>query len=94
MVTLMISGALTLNECLTGKVLVIVAIIARATMPKASTSRPKVSGKKKHRMVGAWRFELQTSCAQGRRATRLRYAPITEMLAHATRAAQTVLSFE
>ena len=27
-------------------------------------------------MVGAWRFELQTSCAQGRRATRLRYAPI------------------
>ena len=34
-------------------------------------------------MVGAWRFELQTSCAQGRRATRLRYAPIEEMLAHA-----------
>ena len=27
------------------------------------------------RVVGAWRFELQTSCAQGRRATRLRYAP-------------------
>ena len=27
------------------------------------------------RLVGAWRFELQTSCAQGRRATRLRYAP-------------------
>ena len=27
-------------------------------------------------LVGAWRFELQTSCAQGRRATRLRYAPI------------------
>src|SRR5580704_12441808 len=27
------------------------------------------------RMVGAWRFELQTSCAQGRRATRLRYGP-------------------
>jgi hypothetical protein len=26
-------------------------------------------------VVGAWRFELQTSCAQGRRATRLRYAP-------------------
>jgi hypothetical protein len=26
-------------------------------------------------LVGAWRFELQTSCAQGRRATRLRYAP-------------------
>jgi hypothetical protein len=26
-------------------------------------------------MVGAWRFELQASCAQGRRATRLRYAP-------------------
>ena len=26
-------------------------------------------------MVGARRFELRTSCAQGRRATRLRYAP-------------------
>jgi hypothetical protein len=26
-------------------------------------------------LVGAWRFELQASCAQGRRATRLRYAP-------------------
>ena len=26
-------------------------------------------------VVGAWRFELETSCAQGRRATRLRYAP-------------------
>jgi hypothetical protein len=26
-------------------------------------------------VVGAWRFELQPSCAQGRRATRLRYAP-------------------
>ncbi len=26
-------------------------------------------------MVGAPRFELGTSCAQGRRATRLRYAP-------------------
>src|SRR5216684_7504346 len=30
---------------------------------------------KKHKMVGAPRFELGTSCAQGRRATRLRYAP-------------------
>jgi hypothetical protein len=29
----------------------------------------------KPKVVGAWRFELQTSCAQGRRATRLRYAP-------------------
>ena len=45
-------------------------------------------------MVGAWRFELQTSCAQGRRATRLRYAPTQEMLAHAGRSLQTVLSFE
>jgi hypothetical protein len=27
-------------------------------------------------LVGAWRFELQASCAQGRRATRLRYAPM------------------
>ena len=26
-------------------------------------------------VVGAPRFELGTSCAQGRRATRLRYAP-------------------
>ncbi len=26
-------------------------------------------------LVGASRFELETSCAQGRRATRLRYAP-------------------
>ena len=31
-------------------------------------------------MVGAWRFELQTSCAQGRRATRLRYAPTLKCL--------------
>ena len=29
-------------------------------------------------VVGAPRFELGTSCAQGRRATRLRYAPITD----------------
>ena len=27
------------------------------------------------RMVGASGFEPETSCAQGRRATRLRYAP-------------------
>jgi hypothetical protein len=32
------------------------------------------------RLVGAWRFELQTSCAQGRRATRLRYAPTVTAL--------------
>src|SRR5271155_303069 len=32
------------------------------------------------RLVGAWRFELQTSCAQGRRATRLRYAPTCECI--------------
>ena len=31
-------------------------------------------------VVGAWRFELQTSCAQGRRATRLRYAPTNPAL--------------
>jgi hypothetical protein len=31
--------------------------------------------KTKELMVGAPRFELGTSCAQGRRATRLRYAP-------------------
>jgi hypothetical protein len=34
-----------------------------------------VAENKKHKMVGAPRFELGTSCAQGRRATRLRYAP-------------------
>jgi hypothetical protein len=34
-----------------------------------------IGGNERARMVGAWRFELQTSCAQGRRATRLRYAP-------------------
>ena len=34
-------------------------------------------------VVGAWRFELQTSCAQGRRATRLRYAP-TELSLHSS----------
>ncbi len=37
-------------------------------------------------LVGASRFELETSCAQGRRATRLRYAPTCEnaadILAH------------
>jgi hypothetical protein len=31
-------------------------------------------------MVGARRFELRTSCAQGRRATRLRYAPTGDAL--------------
>jgi hypothetical protein len=31
-------------------------------------------------MVGAPRFELGTSCAQGRRATRLRYAPTVSAL--------------
>src|SRR5258707_7296472 len=31
-------------------------------------------------MVGAPRFELGTSCAQGRRATRLRYAPTVTAL--------------
>ena len=34
-------------------------------------------------LVGAPRFELGTSCAQGRRATRLRYAPtVTSILAY------------
>ena len=33
------------------------------------------SAKYLKRLVGAPRFELGTSCAQGRRATRLRYAP-------------------
>jgi hypothetical protein len=31
-------------------------------------------------VVGASRFELETSCAQGRRATRLRYAPRPERI--------------
>src|SRR5207302_1837436 len=31
-------------------------------------------------LVGAPRFELGTSCAQGRRATRLRYAPTSSAL--------------
>ena len=31
-------------------------------------------------LVGAPRFELGTSCAQGRRATRLRYAPTRSAL--------------
>jgi hypothetical protein len=34
-----------------------------------------VKGNKKHKLVGASGFEPETSCAQGRRATRLRYAP-------------------
>jgi hypothetical protein len=37
-------------------------------------------GNKKHKLVGAPRFELGTSCAQGRRATRLRYAPTVTAL--------------
>ncbi len=32
------------------------------------------------RLVGARRFELLTPCAQGRCATRLRYAPTVESL--------------
>src|SRR6476646_6259046 len=31
-------------------------------------------------LVGAPRFELGTSCAQGRRATRLRYAPTVDIV--------------
>ena len=38
-------------------------------------SEKELVGKAVARMVGASRFELETSCAQGRRATRLRYAP-------------------
>ena len=36
--------------------------------------------KNKELVVGAPRFELGTSCAQGRRATRLRYAPTRSAL--------------
>ncbi len=39
-----------------------------------------MKGNKKHKLVGAPRFELGTSCAQGRRATRLRYAPTVTAL--------------
>ena len=40
-------------------------------------------GNKKHRLVGAPGFEPGASCAQGRRATRLRYAPtVTSILAY------------
>jgi hypothetical protein len=40
-----------------------------------ATGINKTELKNQKLVVGAWRFELQTSCAQGRRATRLRYAP-------------------
>ena len=40
-----------------------------------ATGIDKIELKNQELVVGAWRFELQTSCAQGRRATRLRYAP-------------------
>ena len=40
-----------------------------------ATGISKTELKNQELVVGAWRFELQTSCAQGRRATRLRYAP-------------------
>jgi hypothetical protein len=40
-----------------------------------ATGDNKSELKNQELVVGAWRFELQTSCAQGRRATRLRYAP-------------------
>ena len=40
-----------------------------------ATGISKSELKNQELVVGAWRFELQTSCAQGRRATRLRYAP-------------------
>ena len=33
-------------------------------------------------MVGARGFEPRTSCAQGRRATRLRYAPMAAILTY------------
>src|SRR5512144_500170 len=56
---------------------------ARVTSQSRSQTAPK--GKRDHRkqlkgLVGASRFELETSCAQGRRATRLRYAPTRGMI--------------
>ena len=37
--------------------------------------RMKIIGLLREQLVGARGFEPRTSCAQGRRATRLRYAP-------------------
>ena len=34
------------------------------------------------KVVGVERFELPTSCSQSRRATRLRYTPISQQLGH------------
>jgi hypothetical protein len=45
-----------------------------------ATGINKIELKNQELVVGAWRFELQTSCAQGRRATRLRYAPTVTAL--------------
>jgi hypothetical protein len=44
-----------------------------------ATGINKIELKSQELVVGAWRFELQTSCAQGRRATRLRYAPTVSL---------------
>ncbi len=46
-------------------------------------------------LVGASRFELETSCAQGRRATRLRYAPTGRavILAHLGATRQSLMRF-
>jgi hypothetical protein len=41
----------------------------------AARSGPRFGGGRGRVLVGAARFELATSCAQGTRATRLRYAP-------------------
>ena len=41
-------------------------------------TRPKTARKLLKKLVGAGRFERPTPCAQGRCATRLRYAPTTE----------------
>src|SRR3954447_25560988 len=45
---------------------------ATATAARAAHGHPAIS----RRRVGARGFEPPTSCAQGRRATRLRYAPL------------------
>ena len=49
--------------------------------PKAEQSEPTGEAKLLNLLVGASGFEPETSCAQGRRATRLRYAPISAMRA-------------
>src|SRR5205807_8913529 len=47
---------------------------------RGNSRRPRKKAADQELVVGAPRFELGTSCAQGRRATRLRYAPTSSAL--------------